>query len=182
MIAGRIYGQRDVGCDLRDEKTLKALSAKLPDGAVWVTSRLSRTKKTAYALAAQAGYQVKLLPYKELMEQNFGLWQSQTWDELSDDPQAMAFWQDPVGHCPPDGESYAQMCKRVQNCIRHLCKTYTGRDLVCVAHAGTIRAAVALALDLDLEASLRLNVETLSLNRLEYFTNDSDKASWSMIL
>lgn len=180
MIAGRIYGQRDVGCDVRDEAALLKTANALPQDAIWVTSKLSRTKKTAYALAKQRGWHVKLLPYKELMEQNFGLWQSQTWDDLNDDPTAHAFWQDPVGHCPPDGESYQAMCQRVQNCIRHLCKKYQGQDLVCVAHAGTIRAALAMALDLDLEKSLRLNVETLSVSRLEYFQQGDDTGSWSV--
>ncbi|NVJ91295.1 MAG: histidine phosphatase family protein [Methylocystaceae bacterium] len=180
MMPGRIYGQRDVGCNLKDVDSLKAVAEKLPEEALWVTSTLSRTKKTAKAIAEQRDWVVKPLAYKELMEQNFGLWQSKTWDELDEDPDANAFWQDPAGMCPPDGESFEQLCRRVQKCIIHLQKKYSGRDIVCVTHAGTIRAALAMALDITPTAALRLKIDTLSLSHIDHIGDDMHNDTWQI--
>ncbi|WP_135080689.1 histidine phosphatase family protein [Terasakiella sp. SH-1] len=178
MMPGRIYGQRDVGCNLKDTDRLKALADQLPKEALWVTSTLSRTKKTAKAIAEQREEKPKLMAYKELMEQNFGLWQSKIWDELEDDPDAKTFWDDPAGHCPPDGESFEQLCRRVQNCITHLVKKYPGQEIICVTHAGTIRAALAQALDIPPTKALNIQVETLSLSRLSHIQDPARGESW----
>ncbi|MDV7339733.1 histidine phosphatase family protein [Terasakiella sp. A23] len=180
MMPGRIYGQRDVGCNLKDEASLQKVADLLPEDALWVTSSLSRTKKTAKAVAAMRDWTIRPLAYKELMEQNFGLWQSKTWDDLEDDPESLAFWDDPAGHCPPDGESFETLCKRVEKCIRHLVRKYEGADIICVAHAGTIRAALAQALDITPTAALRLKIETLSISRISHINQEGKPEAWSV--
>lgn len=171
MMPGRIYGQRDVGCNLKDIDSLKRLADLLPEDALWVTSTLSRTKKTAKAIAAQKNWTINPLAYKELMEQNFGLWQSKTWDELDEEPASKSFWDDPAHTCPPDGESFATVCQRVKKCINHLGRKYQGQHIVCVAHAGTIRAAAAQALGLSPANALKLKIDTLSISRFSLFDN-----------
>ena len=42
-----------------------------------------------------------------------------------------------------------------------------GRDIVCVAHGGTIRAALALALGLTPAAALVFGIDNVSLTRIE---------------
>lgn len=180
LAAGRIYGQRDVGCNLRDVDSLKKAAAPLPEDALWVTSSLSRTKKTAQALAEQRSWKVKPLAYKDLMEQNFGLWQSKTWDDLDEDADAKAFWDDPAGLCPPDGESFETLCKRVEKCINHLVRKYAGQDIICVAHAGTIRAALAQSLGMSPTAALRLQLDTLSLSKIDHITQEGRPDSWTV--
>lgn len=174
IMPGRIYGQRDVGCNLKDTDSLKRLADNLPSDGLWVSSSLSRTKKTAKGIAEQGGFTIKLLAYKELMEQNFGLWQSKTWDDLEEDPAAKAFWDDPAGLCPPDGESFETVCKRVSKCITHLANKHAGQDIICVTHAGTIRAALAQSLDMSPTAALRLQIDTLSLSRIDHIA-DTDR-------
>jgi len=166
IMPGRIYGQRDVGCNLKNTERLLALADQLPEDAVWVSSSLSRTKKTAKAIGEQKGWKIRPLAYKELMEQNFGLWQSKTWDELEDEPESKDFWDDPAGMCPPDGESFTDLCGRVEKCINHLAKKYKGQTLVCVTHAGTIRAAIAQALDMTPTSALKLKIDTLSISEI----------------
>jgi len=180
IMPGRIYGQRDVGCDLKDTDRLKQIADQLPKDAIWVTSSLSRTKKTAKAIAEQGGYSIRSLAYKELMEQNFGLWQSKTWDDLDEDEAAAAFWLDPAGTCPPDGESFEKLCQRVEKCINHLIKTYPGQDIVCVAHAGTIRAAIAQALGISAQNALRLKIDTLSISHLQHFKEEGKVDNWAV--
>jgi alpha-ribazole phosphatase len=50
---GRIYGQRDLDCDCSNEKVFRAVAARLPANAVWVTSALKRAKQTAAAIKRQ---------------------------------------------------------------------------------------------------------------------------------
>lgn len=180
IMPGRIYGQRDVGCNLKDTDSLKRVAGQLPKEALWVTSSLSRTKKTAKAIADQVNWTIKPLAYKELMEQNFGLWQSKCWDELEDDAEAKAFWDDPAGTTPPDGESFEALCKRVEKTVLHLAKKYAGQDIVCVTHAGTIRAAIAQALDMSPSAALRLKIDTLSLSHIDHIAETHKDPTWAV--
>lgn len=181
VMPGRIYGQRDVGCSLKDKDALKKCAAQLPDDGVWVTSTLSRTKKTATALGKIKGHAVRCEGYRELMEQNFGLWQSKCWDELDEDPEAAHFWQDPAGTCPPDGESFTQVCKRVAHCTDHLARKYDRQTLICVTHAGTIRAALAQALDLSPAVALRFKIDTLSVCHLQRIAEVGKPTTWAVL-
>jgi alpha-ribazole phosphatase len=165
-----IYGANDVDCDVSDVSTLKTLAKMLPEGAVWVTSHLTRAKKTAEALAG-AGLQFdEPLVEENLGEQNFGDWQGLSWDEMrkKDAVAYEAFWKDPTGHCPPGGESFADQILRTGNVIGRLTIAHEGRDIVAVAHGGTIRAALSIALDLDPVRGMALRIDTLSISILEH--------------
>jgi len=47
---GRIYGQSDLDCDCGDTEIFAILARELPQGAVWLTSNLVRTRQTAAAI------------------------------------------------------------------------------------------------------------------------------------
>ena len=68
-----IYGNSEVDCDVSDAAAFLALAERLPKGAVWVTSHLGRTHKTAAAIAAAGDGSVpERLVEPHLAEQNFG--------------------------------------------------------------------------------------------------------------
>jgi len=48
---GKLYGAADVDCDVSDATSFKFLAERLPKNAIWLTSHLSRTHKTAEAIA-----------------------------------------------------------------------------------------------------------------------------------
>ena len=52
-----------------------------------------------------------------------------------------------------------------------------GGDLIVVAHAGTIRAALALALDLPLNSALSMSVSNLSLTKIDAF-KEANPFAW----
>lgn len=166
---GRIHGCLDVACDLSDEEDFRWLAGRLPVNPVLVESGLIRCRQTAGALET-AGL---LLPppqvEPQLMEQDFGHWQGRSWLELeaAKDPDLAAFWQDPAATAPPGGESFAAVMARVAEAVARLGREHAGRDILAIAHAGTIRAALALALDLTPAAALRIAVQPLSLTRLD---------------
>jgi alpha-ribazole phosphatase len=57
--------------------------------------------------------------------------------------------------------------ERVSRAIHGLVETHPGRDIIAIAHGGTIRAAPALALGLDPEASLAFTIENCSITRID---------------
>ena len=161
---GRITGQWDVPCDVSDADDLAALSGCLPVNAIHLESGLLRTRQTAAALGLEAG-EIEV----DLQEQNFGQWQQRSWSDLEREKAAglSDFWADPAYTVPPGGESFAQMCRRVGDCLNRVSRNHPGRDIIAVAHAGTIRAALSHALDLAPDKALRFTIAPLSLTRLD---------------
>jgi alpha-ribazole phosphatase len=169
---GRIYGQRDLACDCTDPALFAWLARELPAGALWVTTPLGRTRQTAEAiLAAGAPAPAERAEEPAFIEQDFGHWQGLTYDELKTwrDGEVHRFWHAPASETPPGGESFAAVVERVSGAIERLSCRHAGRDIVVVAHGGSIRAAIAHALSLDAERALGFAIENCSLTRLDHF-------------
>jgi len=166
---GRITGQLDLPCDTSDEELLAALAKQLPRNALLVESGMMRTSQTIAALEATGVPLVPSLVEPDLIEQDFGRWQGHGWAELTTakDPDLPAFWAEPAYARPPAGESFADVVDRVRPVVNRLSAQYEGRDIIAVAHAGTIRAALAIALDIKASAALNFVVEPLSLTRID---------------
>jgi alpha-ribazole phosphatase len=186
---GRIYGQTDLSCDCSDTALFTGLAEQLPRGAVWVTSTLRRTHETAAAIirAGLPGPQpipgAEAIEMADLAEQNFGAWQGLTYDELQ---QSRAgdfhrFWHAPAHEAPPGGESFIAVIERVSGAIHRLVEAYPGRDIIAVAHGGTIRAALALALGLDPEASLAFTIENCSITRIDRIDGPGMGHGWRVV-
>jgi len=167
---GRIYGSDDVPCDTSDTVSFQALAAALPGDALWLTSHLGRARKTAQAIAdAGLSYPEPIIE-EHLGEQDFGDWQGFTWDEMKEKGADIyeEFWQLPARNAPPGGESFADQIARTAAVIDRVTDEHGGRDIVAVAHGGTIRAAVAHALGLEPEGGMSFAFSNLSVTRLEH--------------
>jgi alpha-ribazole phosphatase len=173
-LEGVIYGQQDVPCNVGEKAAFCSLAEALPDDAVWVASPLSRTKDTAQALFDELGTKYDLVIEPDLMEQNFGLWQGLKWDDFkeSDDPQYRDFWKDAALNRPPEGESFSDVIKRVTSLTKKLNEKFKGRDIIAVAHGGSIRAALALALEISPLRALSIKIDPLSLTRIDHMSED----------
>ncbi|MFL7900546.1 histidine phosphatase family protein [Azospirillum argentinense] len=174
-----IYGRSDPAADTGDSDALAALAARLPPQAVWVTSHLRRTRQTAAALRLP-GSDMALVE-RALAEQDFGRWEGLSHDAVAElhPEETRRFWSDPAAEAPPEGESFAAVMERVAGAVGRLTDLYAGRDIVAVIHGGSIRAALALALDLTPQAALRLAVAPLSLSRIDHYANEGD-GFWSV--
>ncbi len=171
-----IIGSSDVPAVLPDNDTLARLAQKLPAAVVAILSPLRRTKETLDALGTAGFTPSDTTVDAELVEQNFGEWEGRSrkvvYDALG--PQH-SLWQSPGSTVPPGGESYAALQKRVSAAILRLNQAYAGGDVVAIGHAGPIRAALALALDLDPEVALRFSVDPLSITRIDHI---ADRKLW----
>lgn len=168
---GQIFGQSDPDCDLSNNAAIAWLARQLPPDAQWVTSHLSRTTKTAQALQQEMKLYAAPREIRDLAEQSFGDWEELDWNAIrnKDAKTHDAFWQDPFGNAPPGGESLKAFMGRCEKAVDKLNDEFVGQDIIAVTHAGTIRSAIAQALDLSAEKSLSLQIDNLSLTRLDHF-------------
>jgi len=168
--AARIHGQMDVDCDCTNLTAFETLAEILPGDAVWVISGLKRARQTFEAIHAYRPAIAEPLIEPDFREQNFGRWQGLGWDAMqANDPETYRqFWRDPTRNTPPDGESFARLIARVTDAMAPLTARFRGRDIVVVAHGGTIRAAVAVALGLAPPTAMAVVVDNLSLTRRDH--------------
>src|SRR5712691_569977 len=165
----RIYGQSDVDCDCSSPAVFAALASELPRDAVWLTSNLSRTRQTAAAILAAMNHAAEPVAIAEFAEQHLGEWQGQVRADFfaGRDRARYPFWFGPADERPPGGESFAEVCARVAPAIERLNKEHAGRNIVAIAHGGSIRAALGHSLGLDPNAALAFVVDNCSVTRID---------------
>jgi len=153
----------DAPADVSDAAALLRLRQQLPARHAAISSPVRRARETAVAL----GLLVSSDP--AFGEQDFGDWTGRTHEEIRRGSEAVhdEFWRAPASNRPPGGESFVEQIARVRAGIEAL----PAGDVIIVAHAGTIRAALALALELSPERALRFAIDPLSLTRLDRFDN-----------
>lgn len=154
---GRMAGRRDVPADLSDAVALDWARAALARAGVEraISSPAQRCVATAAALGWAAPSDARL------WEQDFGAWEGVAFADLPDlgplEAPALA------AHRPPGGESFADLCGRVAPALNGIA---AGGGCVAVfAHAGVVRAALALALG-AVPPALAFEVAPLSLTEL----------------
>ncbi len=169
----RLYGVRDVPlCPeslVAQAPMYQALAHRLPAEARWVVTPLSRTRRTADAIAAWRPSKPEPIVEPGLIEQDLGEWQGLAHAEL---PALLAgpahpFWPVAADERPPGGESFAELCDRVGRAMERLADHFRGHHVVAVSHGGAIRGAVAHALELTPAQALLLSVQNLSVTILE---------------
>ena len=186
-INGGVYGDDDVACDTTDEASFRGLARLLPDNAIWVTSHLSRTKLTAAAIVngGAKGPEPLVEPMVErgLGEQGFGDWQGMTHAEIeAANPELYhKFWLAPADHAPPGGESFMDVIERVRAVVERMTADYSGRNIIAVAHGGTIRAALAIALGVDADRALPFCTENLYVTRLDHVDGPGAGGDWRIV-
>lgn len=155
---GVIHGP-DAPADVSDTAAFAALKARLPQHAFAVCSPARRTRETARMLG--------LDPVEEFCfrEQDFGAWTGRRHDDLTAELGAAyhAFWKSPASNRPPGGESFVDQIARAKTGLASL----PAGDVVLVVHSGTIRAVLAIALDLTPDSALRFVIDPLSLTRID---------------
>ena len=167
------YGALDVRvCPdalLTEAARFATLATMLPRPAQWVVTPLCRTQDTARAIF-RAGYpETPWQMEPRLQEQHLGDWQGlnhATLPPLLRHPEH-PFWPLAAEEDPPGGESWPVVIARVGAAIEALAATHPDAEVVAVAHGGSIRAAIAHAMDVPARAVLHLAIENLSVSRLE---------------
>lgn len=149
VAAGVCYGRSDL--PLAEDAALAAarIRPQLPPQLPLYTSPLQRCRQLADALHAAPCSDPRL------QEMDFGAWEMLPWQSIQ--REALDGWAaDPLGYCPPRGETVAQLQQRVLGFIDEK------RDLERVAlvtHAGVMKVVVGLAHGLPPEQWMALRFD-----------------------
>ena len=155
---GVIHGP-EAPADIRDAVGFGALKARLPAKAHAICSPARRTRETAAALGLDA------ITQDAFREQDFGTWTGRRHNELVAElgDAYRDFWKSPASNRPPGGESFVDQIGRTVDGLTGL----PAGDVVLVVHSGTVRAVLAIALDLSPDAALRFVIDPLSLTQID---------------
>lgn len=179
---GRVTGQLDLEADCTDHEQIARVAVRLPQNPVWMSSQLRRARQTLDVLHTACGItDAAVAVERDLAEQDFGDWQGRTYAELeaSDADRYKKFWIAPGTTRPPGGESFADVMMRVARAVERRSASHPDIDIVVVGHGGSIRAAVAQALGLGPARALALQVDPLSMTRLDRIA-DAGGVVWSI--
>src|ERR1700692_1427863 len=165
---GCIYGQKDLGCDTSDRVVFEAVGKILPRDAVWYASSLKRTHQTADAIWA-AGFPkpARMARGAALPEQHLGEWQGMNRAAFLASRPIGSHWFADIDEPAPGGESFMDLYSRVRAVIERINAEHAGKDVIAVAHGGTIKAAIGLALDHRPAQGLAFDIDNCSVTRID---------------
>ena len=164
----RYQGQSDVPLSQRGHEQAAALARVLTAETIHAlyASDLQRAWATALAVATPLGLPVHKEP--RLREITFGQWEGMTTAEIqARDAETLALWRtDPARIAPPGGETLQQVATRVRAAFDSLIATYQEQTIMLVAHSGTLRVLLCLALGFPVQAYRRFALNPTSLSEL----------------
>lgn len=162
---GDLVGRTD--CLLSEEGWRQV--ARQTHGRNWsaiVTSPLRRAREAAERLGAERAIPVRI--DADWSEIDLGDWDGRPLAELRADatagPQLASFYREPTRTAPPNGEAWLSFVGRVAAALGRL-EAEEGPTLV-VAHAGPIRAALALATGVPIGSLWALRIDPATRVRL----------------
>ena len=182
--AGRIYGQQDVAANFEGtEIAIEALARVLPEAPAMVASDLRRARDTAERIATAGVKWSHSASEPAFREQHFGELQGLSTDAFADlhDSSRHSGWFTSAFMRPPGGESFADVVDRVAPAVIRRTAEHSGRDVVAIAHGGSIRAAISYALGIDPGSALSFSLDNLSLTRLDHITTNDTARVWRIV-
>ena len=195
LLASRISGViSDITADNVATSSILRENILLP--CLLITSTLRRARETATALIdaePQTYKAMRVMRIAAFDEQNFGAFEGKEYDM----DEQRALWDAPDTYRPPEGESFTDLIDRVARALERIelallmmakkrdsvkvAGEITGKvanaSIVVVAHAGTIRAAIAHALTNSRTSAaaqaLTFAIDTLSCTRIDTYRDDA---------
>jgi alpha-ribazole phosphatase len=177
---GNIYGQKDLSCDTSDRDVFEAVAKILPRNAVWYSSNLMRTHQTAEAIWAAGFPKPTTMTWEaDLAEQNLGQWQGMNRAAFIASRPPGSNWFADINEPAPGGESFMDLYDRTCRTIARINGEQAGQDVIAVAHGGTIKAALGLALGGQPERGLSFDIDNCSVTRLDHFES-AERVVWRL--
>lgn len=163
-------GHRDVPADLSDSAQIARVSAALPTRAVVVSSDLMRSIDTASAIQ---GSRTRLAHRAGLREFDFGDWDGLHFSEVAENWPALsrAYWERPGDVAPPKGESWNAAADRISSDVASLLDEHPRRDIIAVAHFGSILSQVARAARITPYRALSHRIDNYSITEIQMRPN-----------
>jgi probable phosphomutase (TIGR03848 family) len=172
VLAGRSKGVHLDDTGLEQARAAAARLAGLPLAAV-VSSPLERCRETAREIVREQGAPPKVSTERGLLECDYGSWTGRELKTLAKEP----LWKTVQGHPSaaafPDGEAMTAMSSRAVGAVRRWDATVEAEHgphavWVAVSHGDVIKAILADALGIHLDAFQRIMVDPASLSVVRY--------------
>jgi len=157
---GRLCGRVDVRARIDGEPGIAALQTLLSGVERRVSSPARRCMETAAAIWPDG---VAVDEDARLWEQDFGEWDGKPYTDIPDLGRLPR--QQLAAHRPPGGESFDDLVRRAAPSLRNMAGQNADAPVAVVAHAGTVRAGLSLALGTPAQA-LAFEIAPLSLTYL----------------
>jgi len=100
-----------------------------------------------------------------LKELNFGQWELKPWDHITG-PEAEKWMNDFVNTPCPQGESYLNLCTRVETFLADMDRTLSDPMLI-VTHAGVIRAFISIIKNIEALQTFKIQIDFGEIIELE---------------
>lgn len=161
---GICYGFTDV--DVADsfleeaDKVKQTLQTTCPD-MVW-TSPLKRCIKLSQHLFKSENIQQD----NRLKELNFGNWEMQAWDTISNSKHGIKWMDDFVHIKCPEGESFHDQYERVVNFLNQEVLNAKHKTIAIIAHGGTIRSILCYFKNTNLNNAFDFKIDYGSITRI----------------
>ena len=167
----RFSGRNDLPLDDAGEQQAAALARRsYGDVAAVVSSPLRRAVQTAEAIAAPLGVPVEIVD--GLIETDFGAWEGLTFAEAyAKFPDEVDRWRASPDAAPPDGESFAEVGRRVRRARESVLAAHPAATVLAVTHVTPIKSLIRLALDAPPSALFRMHLDTASVSIVDYLDN-----------
>jgi len=168
ILAGRAEG---IGLDAIGQDQAKVAGDRLADLTIArvVSSPMQRCRETAELLVPSRSIDLD----HRLTECDYGEWTGHTLAELADEPLWRTVQRQPSAAAFPGGESMTAMSHRAVDAARSLSREVAathGENAVwlAVSHGDVIKAILADALGMHLDAFQRIGVNPASLSLIHY--------------
>ncbi|KAB2845971.1 MAG: alpha-ribazole phosphatase [Melioribacteraceae bacterium] len=163
---GICYGQSDIDLSPSFENEFQNLMQKIPSSFnIIFSSPLKRCSVLAGKLHAE-----KLIYDNLLMELNFGKWEMTKWNDI-DNSELNNWMNNYVDTSPPDGENYKQLFERVKQFWDTNFVKLKEEKIAVVAHAGAIRAVLAIILELELQKTFMFSIDYGKTIKVDFTNN-----------
>lgn len=177
-----VYGASDMPVDVSETHMFAPAARALPRGenVVWLTSTAGRTHKTRDAIIREGYPSIQSTEDGRFAEQGLGEWEGLTWDEALPGGEQHPFWHTTAEYRPPQGESFIDVIERVRAGVEDWTQRHRGKDIICVAHGGVIRAVTAIAMGLSPDKALSVGVDNCSISRFDWveYGESEHKQAW----
>lgn len=164
----RYRGQTDDPLSDTGWRQMRAAIGKERPWDVIVSSSLSRCLAFAEELSEET--KLPLEVDDRLKEIGFGEWQGKTREEITQyDPGVLQrFYRDPTTYRPDGAEGLAEFKHRIVDAVNDILNRHSGKHILVVCHAGTIRMVIGHILDIPLSNLFRIKVANAGITRIEY--------------
>jgi len=162
--SGFLFGRKDANVDELNDREKKWLKEQVSHCEVFYSSPARRCVETLKSVFPDKR---AFKTIDAFWEQDFGDWEGLLYSDLPDIGTLSG--DDLACFRPPNGESFMDLCERANPAFLNLLVEEKARNIVIFAHAGVIRAFLALAFS-STEAALKCEIDVLSLTRLKVFS------------